>query len=141
MPLPLMVPTTTALAWLTPRSRESVGASVVLAGGCICVVMRWKQQTATIPDDKRDDATDQHVPGEGNRAGQRQHRERQARRALQPLQNRAALPDVQVGGKTNCHSDHGATFIGAAGEHSEQKYSQQGTVCDGSDTDADSDNP
>src|SRR5271165_6633758 len=70
MPLPMMVPTTTALAWLTPRSRESVGAEVLLVGCGMCggVIVQRKQQTGTIPDDKRDGATDQHVPGEGNRS-------------------------------------------------------------------------
>jgi len=65
MPLPMMVPTTTALAWLTPKSRERAGAGFVLVGCAVCVVMRWEQQTATIPDDKGDDAADQHMQVKG----------------------------------------------------------------------------
>src|SRR5271167_2361891 len=34
MPLPMMVPTTIALAWLTPRSRESEGGRLMLSAGC-----------------------------------------------------------------------------------------------------------
>src|SRR5271166_2662590 len=70
IPLPMMVPTTTALAWLTPRSRESEGTEVLLVCGIcgICDIVQRKQKTGTIPDDKRNGATDQHIPGEGNRA-------------------------------------------------------------------------
>src|SRR5271157_4216906 len=67
MPLPMMVPTTIALAWLTPRSRESEGTEVLLVCG-ICDIVQRKQKTGTIPDDKRNGATEQHIPGEGNRA-------------------------------------------------------------------------
>src|ERR1017187_495507 len=108
MPLPMMVPTTMALAWLTPRSRESVGAcALLLADWAIRhVAVRTKQQTETISDGERDDAADQHVPGEWNRARQREHRKRHAGRALQPVECRAALPDVNISSEPNRHSDH-----------------------------------
>src|SRR5208283_1374940 len=75
-----------------------------------------------------DSAAEQNIPGKGNRSRKRERRERQASRALQPLQNGVALPNVHVGEKSDGHADHAAALVGAAGEHSKQKYSQQRAV-------------
>src|SRR5438094_64893 len=66
MPLPMMVPTTTAPAWLTPSSRSSPAGSATLAL-CMDRLFRPRHQHAgNISDDERHDAAERHVPSEGN---------------------------------------------------------------------------
>src|SRR5256885_7555611 len=66
MPLPMIVPTTTAPAWLTPSSRSSPEGSATWAL-CMDRLFRPRHHHAgNISDDEGHDAAERHVPGEGN---------------------------------------------------------------------------
>src|SRR5438552_18934648 len=108
MPLPIMVPTTTAPAWLTPSSRSSPVGSASL-GLCTERLLRPRNQHAgNISDDESHNAAKCHVPGEGNRC---------------------PSPEVHNKSQPAEHADDGASLL-PAGHKGQQKHAQHGAPAD-----------
>src|SRR5438477_9727307 len=102
MPLPMIVPTTMAAAWLTPRARTRSGRELgaLWAIGCcmISAPARPRRITAdkagNISDGESYQGSDHNVPGPGNTGSQ---------------------PHVEFDREAAGHADHRPALVRAAG--------------------------
>src|SRR5579864_3822366 len=95
MPLPMMVPTTTAVAWLTPRSRASFAAArdtvfLAASSGMEFFRLLGDECACQIPGGERNGGADADVPRPGDGGTQ---------------------PDVKFGRESENHADHGAALV------------------------------
>src|SRR5271156_4051487 len=121
IPLPMIVPTTTAEAWLTPRSRESSGRGSVCR---ICSAMVevcqytsarapslcgrfWQKQARQVAHGECHDRPNHHPPCPWNRC---------------------PFPQRQFHAEAKQHAHHGAALVGFSRQHSQQKNSEQSAI-------------
>src|SRR5579863_79248 len=112
MPLPIIVPTTTAEAWLTPKSRASSGRCVrvgmgegckyTLQTGSILASVASEKKAASVAEHKCHRCPDQYPP---------------CPREVRPT------PQVQIRAESQKHAYHGSALVGALRKHSEQEDS------------------
>src|SRR5215469_3826202 len=124
MPLPMMVPTTMAVAWLAPSAR---GRSNCDEAGAICETREavsgmfffkfgrrfCQHQAYSIADGESDDGSNRYQPGKSD---PRSHNSRNAVRAE---------PQVDIQSQSARHPYKGSEFVCLTCEHTEQKYPEE----------------
>src|SRR5438270_7296742 len=108
IPLPITVPTTIAMAWLTPNSRTSSGRSCAAVAELgtdrafqLANFRTSKQHAHNIPNSKCHSGSQRDIPGPGNRREQ---------------------PNVKLRGEARCHAHGGASGVRLLGQHPKQEH-------------------
>src|SRR5579859_2370613 len=127
MPLPMIVPTTIAIACRSPSARGRCACEdVVVAGLCICAFhFGSREQTHTISHSEGHNGADHHQPGVGDTI------------SGETCKLIGAEPEIQIKSKPTSHPDDGSELRGSPREDSQQKNSQKGTIRDRDDCQAD----